>query len=102
MVVVLVISNLGWAYLLLDAGVSLTHQRDALDEHRDALRQALTLLPIVAQSGVSRERIVSAARPAGDALEPFEKDGFVWVGRLGLRFSDQGRLVEARPSWDPP
>jgi hypothetical protein len=34
-------------------------------------------------------------------MEPFEKDGFVWVGSLGLKFDESGRVVEAVPAWQP-
>lgn len=100
--VVLVVSNVWWAYRLLDAGISHTYLGTSLEDNKEALNQTLVLLPVVAQAGTSREKIISAARPAGDSIAPFEKDGFVWVGRIGLKFSNDGKLIEATRAWDPP
>ena len=41
-----------------------------------------------------------AARLPGDTFEPFEKDGFVWIGRIGLKFNDRGQLIEVSRAWD--
>jgi hypothetical protein len=38
-----------------------------------------------------------AARVRGDH---FEKDGFIWVGDLGLRFGEDGHLAEVARGWD--
>lgn len=65
------------------------------------MTQALTLLPVVARPGKSREEIIEAARPPGSAADAFEKDGFVWVGSIGLKFDAQGQLVEAKRAWGP-
>jgi hypothetical protein len=51
---------------------------------------------VVAEPGATREPVLEAA-----GSEPFEKDGFVWVGHLGLRFDDDGRPLEAVPSVEP-
>lgn len=39
--------------------------------------------------------IVAAAQEAWPSSDPFEKEGDVWVGHLGLRFSQTGWLVGA-------
>jgi len=102
LVVVLVASNAWWAYRLLDAGISQTYLGASLEDNKEALNQTLVLLPVVAQAGISRVKIISAARPAGDSVAPFEKDGFVWVGKIGLKFNNDGKLIEATRAWDPP
>jgi hypothetical protein len=57
---------------------------------------------VVARAGVSQPEIIAAARLAGPQVEPFEKDGFLWVGKIGLRFDAQGRLVEVARAWSAP
>lgn len=102
LVVVLVASNAWWAYRLLDAGISQAYLGASLEDNKQALNQTLVLLPVVAQPGISKEKIISVARPASDSIAPFEKYGFVWVGKIGLKFNNQGKLVEAIRAWDPP
>lgn len=92
----LVVSNAWWAYRILDAGITYTYQRASLEESRQALSQALAIIKASGASNPSRTRIIAAAQEALPAEEPFEKDGYWWVGRLGLRFNDAGRLVEAK------
>ena len=102
LVVALVGSNAWWAYRALDAGVTQTYLGVSLDDNKQALAQTLKLLPVVARAGVSRAHIVAGASLPGDHDEPFEKDGFVWVGKIGLKFNEQGQLVEAARAWGPP
>jgi hypothetical protein len=93
--VALVVTNAWWAYRLVDAGVSYTYQGVSLAENQQALSQALAIIKVLGTNQASRERIVQAAQTAWPSTEPFEKDGYLWVGRLGLRFNDAGHLVEA-------
>jgi hypothetical protein len=94
LIAVLVVSNAWWAYQVLDAGVTYTYQSASLEESQQALSQAVAIINAIGSGDASRERIVAAANKSWSAGEPFEKDGYLWVGRLGLRFSDTGRLVE--------
>lgn len=91
----LVASNAWWAYRLVDAGITQTYMRGTIDDTAEALRQTLALLPVVARPGISKAEVIAVARLPGNATEPFEKEGFVWVGQLGLRFDDQGILIKA-------
>lgn len=100
--VALVASNVWWAYHTLDSGITLTYMGVSLDDNREALSQTLAILPLVASGNVSRETVLAAARSPGDKSEAFEKDGFVWIGKIGLRFDSDGKLVEAQRAWDPP
>ena len=102
LIIAIVASNGWWAYRLLDTGVTLTYTGVSLEDNKQALSQALALLPVVAEQGVTREKIIRAAHLPGDKFEPFEKDGFVWVGKIGLKFNDRGQLVEASRAWSPP
>lgn len=93
-------SNAAWAYLLLDAAVGRTYLQAAYDEARSTAVQALGLLPEVARAA-GREEVITAARRLAPEAEPFEQDGFVWIGQLGVRFDGAGRLVEARAAVEP-
>ena len=91
----LVASNAWWASRLVDAGITQTYMRVTIDDSGKALRQTLALLPAVARPGISKAEVITVARLPGDSTEPFEKEGFVWVGQLGLRFDDEGKLIKA-------
>jgi hypothetical protein len=102
LVVVLVASNAWWAFRLLDSGVTLTYTGVSLEDNKKALSQTLAILPIVAQKGASREKIILTALIKEDKTEIFEKDGFVWVGKIGLKFNGNGQLIEVLRAWSPP
>ncbi len=102
LVIALVGSNAWWAYRTLDASVTQSYIGASLDDNKQALTQTLALLPVAARAGVSRSEILAAARLPGSEDEPYEKDGFVWVGKIGLKFHEQGQLTEATRAWEPP
>ena len=93
--VALVATNALWAYRVLDLGVTLTYQGASLEENQQALSQALAIIKTSAKPNASRAQVVEAAQKAWPSSEAFEKEGYLWVGRLGLRFNESGRLVEA-------
>jgi len=76
-------------------GISYTYQGVSLEENQQALSQALAIIKTLGTNDASRKKIVLAAQAAWPSSEPFEKDGYLWVGRLGLRFNEDGRLVDA-------
>ena len=94
LIIFLVGSNAWWVYRLVDAGVSYTYQGVSLEENQQALAQSLEIIKALASSDGSREMIVAAAKKTWDSIEPFEKEGYLWVGRLGLRFNEADKLVE--------
>lgn len=95
LLVALVSSNGWWAYRLLDAGITQTYMRVSFDSTSEALAQSLNILPIVARPGATRNQILAAAQVPDDSVGPFEKEGYVWVGQLGLQFNEQGQFIKA-------
>lgn len=91
----LILSNGWWASRLFDAGLTHTYAQASMGTTAEAFAQTLAILPVVARPGATRNDVVIAARVPGDPVEPFEKEGRVWVGRLGLRFDEQGRFIDA-------
>lgn len=94
LVAVLVASNAWWAYKVLDAGITSTYQGASLEEEQQASNQAMAVINVLAKSGTTRPQIVEAALKAWPGGEPFEKDGYTWVGRLGLKFNERDQLIE--------
>src|SRR5688500_8731907 len=99
--VALVASNMWWAYAAVDSAVTSTYSEQALQEHREALAELIAVVPAVCDPSATRESILAAARSSAKDSQEFEKEGFVWVGRLGYRFGEDGRLREVRTSWSP-
>ena len=99
--IMLVASNTWWAYQLVGAGVSATYRDQSLQEHRGALAQALAILPVAVRIESTRTEVIEAAQQSAPNGEPFEKDGYTWIGHIGLRFDQNGRLAELVPSWSP-
>jgi hypothetical protein len=97
----LVLSNGWWFLQVLDSGVTATYRQASLEEHHEALAQAFSVFPVAARPNATRAEVLTAAAQAATHKDSFEKDGFVWVGRLGFRFDQNGRLAEVAPAWDP-
>jgi hypothetical protein len=97
----LVVSNLWWFGLLLDAGITATYRDDSFDRHHRALGELLAVVPAAVDPAATRESVLGVAREAAGDETLFDKEGFVWVGQLGYRFDDDGRLVEVQTAWSP-
>jgi hypothetical protein len=96
---VLVASNGFWLYLTIDKAITTTYRGDQCSLEHRALEQLFAVLPVAARPDHDRARIIAAARGAYDADMIFEKEGFVWVDAIGLRFDQDNHLVDAQPSW---
>ena len=102
LVIALFVSNAWWMYHAVDTGYTVAYRDDSLSAHHEALAQALAILPVAARPDSTRAQVIGAARAASrSGTEPFETEGFLWVGRIGLKFSESGRVIEASPAWKP-
>ena len=97
----LVASNAFWLYRTVDSGVSHSYLSDSYQDARSTALQALAILPVVARIDSSKADVLAAAAKASGDTDPFEKDGYTWVGKMGLKFDTSGRLVEAKPNAEP-
>lgn len=93
-------TNAWWVYHTLDAGVLYTYQGVALEDNQEALQQALAVITASSIPGATKETIIAAAQGSLPASDIFEKEGYIWVGRIGLRFNETGQLLEATPAWN--
>jgi hypothetical protein len=99
--VALVGTNAFWLYKTIDSAVSYSYLNDSYRAARSSAQQAFAVLPVAARPGSSQADVVAAAVRAGDVAEPFEKDGYTWVGDIGLKFGSDGPVVDAMPGVDP-
>lgn len=72
------------------------YQDDSFKTSQRALKQCLRLLPIVAKPNITRDEVVAAAQEKNGS-EPFEKEGYLWVDELGLKFDEKGHLTQVVP-----
>jgi len=95
----LLTSNAYWLWSAVDRGIAESyHSASAIDEC-EALDQALVTMARLAR-GQRREKVVDAATANGRWGAPYEKDGRLWIGRLGFEF-EHDELVSVRRSWEP-
>lgn len=94
--VALVVSNLWWLYTVVDAGVTASYRQSDLDAYQQMFVELQAVVPVSFSLGATREAVLSAARAAATHDIEFEKDGYVWVGHLGCRFNEAGRLAEVQ------
>jgi hypothetical protein len=97
----LLASNGLWIYQSIDAAVTAGYREASWKDNHDALAQALAILPVVARSDSTREQVLDAAKQAANSGDSFEKDGFIWIGKIGLKFDRDGRLIDVSPAWEP-
>ena len=101
LIVALVATNAMWFYTTIDSGVSYSYLNDSYQGARSTALQTLAILPVATRLDSSQSEVVAAAANASGGAEPFEKDGYTWVGNIGMKFDANGRLIEAKPSVDP-
>lgn len=96
LIALLIGTNAWWAYRTIDNGITQTYLKDSMEHASRGFNQTVAILPLVAR-GANRDDIVSAAKRASklDSL-PFEKDGYVFVGELGLKFDTAGKFLEVK------
>ena len=95
--ILLVLSNVGWAYLLLDTSITMSYWHQQLDEYDRSLTQAQQLLP-AAFTAANKQDFLAKAELLAET-EHFEKDGCVWVGMLGFKFDRGGDLTHVARVW---
>lgn len=106
LVMLLVVTNACWAYRVLDKSVSLSYLRDSFLDNKIALAQTLAVLHETINPAATRQTIIDAALGARGVPTyqpvPFEKEGFLYVGKIGLAFDEEGKLQGATRAWSPP
>ena len=89
----LLVTNGMWAQRFMTQDLAFTNLEHQLDDTTVLLDQALSVLPVAADEDAPQEEVIAAAQRAGATMVPYEREGFIWVEHLGMRFGDDGRLV---------
>ena len=99
--VALAVTNLWWFYHAVDSASAAADRESQCRLEHEALAQALAVLPVAARTDSTPAQVLAAAAKAASHNDSFQKDGFTWVGELGLQFGDAGRLSAVEPAWQP-
>ena len=89
----LVATNVWWAYHSLDAGITASYAEASMDTESRFNRAAMLVLPLAAQGDGAEAAVKAEVAKQLPDVTPFEKDGYLWVDELGLRFNEAGRLI---------
>jgi hypothetical protein len=89
----LVGTNLWWSSRVLDGGFSYTYLKPSYDTQAELLRQTTAILNVAAKLNGSMAKVLAAAQSAAPGVAMHEKLGYTWVGQLGLKFNEQGRVI---------
>jgi len=100
LVLALLGTNALWLYAAIDAGVTATYRETTHRQNKEALDQALAIFPVINNITYTKEEVIKAAKHPYYKSELFEKDGYLWVGNIGLSFSETGRLYEVKRAWE--
>ena len=99
--VMLAATNLGWFYLTVGSAEAVSDRESQCRLEHEALGQALAVLPVAARVDSTPDQVMATAMGAASLKDSFEKDGYLWVGGLGLQFGADGRLTAVQPAWQP-
>ncbi len=100
LLILCITTNLWWFSANFDLATILKARDQQYYESCSALKQALEVMPSLKAAHTVTEIVPLAAQAAGDA-EPYEKEGFIWVGFLGYQFGPDGGLDKVVPTWEP-
>jgi hypothetical protein len=100
LLILLIATNVWWAFQAFDHGITITYTIGSLDDHKQALDQALMIIPEITSGRGSREEIINSMESRFGLSDGLNKDGYIWIGKLGLRFDDSGKLLEVQPAWN--
>ncbi len=92
-------SNLWWFYQFIDIGVTEKYHLILLDDRLRAMQAAHKVIPSLAADLQQEEVIRRVESALEDPLGTFEKEGWVVVGAISLRFDEAGHLSEVGPLW---
>jgi hypothetical protein len=95
----LLASNAWWCYRSLDHGVTLTQMQVVVEDLQQALDQSLSLFPLLASEQAGKDAIIKNFETIFGLNDGFEKEGLFWIGRIGLRFDGNEKLIEVRRAW---
>lgn len=94
----LVISNAWWLYVSFDSAITASYREDQYTWTKEALDDALALIPAI-EPMARKPEVIAFAQQLSE-FQAFEKDGCVWFDNLGIKFDDEERIVHVSRRWN--
>ena len=94
----LILSNGYWVFQVVDQGVTQSYRDQQVYELEETRKQLMHMVPELA-ANLPKKKIVEIAS-LHSSEELFEKDGCVWVGWIGMKFDENGKLKSVSPTWN--
>ena len=91
----LVASNIFWLYSAIDSGVTRAYMGQQIYEADNSSDQAVGMLKKLL-TGKTKSEVQALAQEFSD-IESFEKEGCLWIGWYGFKFSDTDTLIDIEP-----
>ncbi len=95
-------SNVFWVIKLNNGVAEHVLMRSSLDAARKVALQSFAVISEAASENATRQSVIDAAVRVRPGTDPYVKEGFVWIGDIGLRFDEGDKLIEAKSAADPP
>lgn len=92
LVILLIATNIWWAYENLDNAVTDKYQEAVIYGYRNALEEFVQLVPRLAEEKSKEEIVQILENVLGETS--FEKGGFTNIGFLNYKFNEQGKLTQ--------
>lgn len=91
LVILFIVTNLGWAYLMIDNAITQSYREALFDARKQALDMSLTLLSEEFRGRAKEEtaKIISSKLK----IDAFEKDGCVVADSLVFHLNDSGKVT---------
>jgi hypothetical protein len=97
LVLALLASNAWWAYRSIDRGLSYSYLEASYSTTSELLKQTVAVVNVGLDTRPTREQAIRAAQLGDPTNNAYEKEGYVWVGQLGMKFNAQGQLTKVQP-----
>ena len=96
----LLLTNGFWIFVTIDNAITASYNDVSLESCCRGFRVSLAILRVVTKPAATRDAIMAAAQRAAPGYQPFEKDGFTWIGEVALKFGPGGHLVDVSSEKD--
>jgi len=88
---------------IIDLSVGNTYQLKELNDYDRTLRQTFALTLKLQANNNSRltQQQTLEIFSKNSKYDLYKKDGYFWVGTIGLKFDSKGKMIDIAPFWEP-
>lgn len=97
LIAVLVVVSAYSMYAAIDTAITLSYRDQQASELEAVRKQLMSVLPVLSRDRSKAEIITALEQASGE--KAWEKDGCLWVGMVGVKFSVEEKLLHVSPTW---